>query len=152
MVMVMVMLCLPVAMAAGPRHGGRRGQRGRGLGLVARGVAPAFRRRGLVRRAGANLAGRLVTAAAAAVLQVHVGMSVGPRRLWISRVTRRQGVKREGREIVTLWAVGGYGGPPVPIFSLSVPLPLQLDLPVSLPLEGQLSASSQPGIPLPVQL
>lgn len=147
----MVVLRWPVAVVAGPCHGGSRGQRGSGLRLVARGVAPAFRRRRLVRRAGAHLAGRLVTAAAAAVLQVQVGMSVGPRGLWVSRVARWQGVKREGREIVTLWAVGGYGGPPVPVFRLSVPLPLQLSLPVPLPVEGQLSASSQSRIPLPVE-
>lgn len=146
------MLCWPVALAAGPCHGGSWGQRGRGLRLVARGVAPAFGRRGLVRRAGAHLTRRLVTAAAAAILQVQVGMSMGPRCLWISRVTRRQGVKREGWKIVTLWAIGGYGGPTMPIFSLSVPLPLQFSLPVSLPVERQLSASSQPRIPLPVEL
>lgn len=148
----MVVVCWHIVTAAGPRHGGSRGQRGRGLGLVARSVAPAFRRRGLVRRAGAHLSRRLVTAAAAAVLLVHVGMSVGPRRLWISRVTRWQGVKREGREIVALWAVRGHGGPPAPVLRLSVPLPLQLRLPVPLPVEGHLSASSQPRFPLPVEL
>lgn len=94
----------------------------------------------------------MVSAATAAVLQVQVGVSVGPRRFWISRVTRWQGVKREGWEIVTLRTIGGYGGPPVPIFGLSVPLPQKLRLPVPLPVEGQLSASSQPRIPLPVEL
>lgn len=152
LVLVRVVLCWPVAMATRPRHGGGRRQWGRGLRLVARGVAPAFGWRGLVRRAGAHLAGRLVPAAAAAVLHVQVGMSVRPRCLWVGWVARRQGVEGEGLKIVALWAVGGHGGPSVPVLGLSVPLPLQLSLSVSLPVQRQLSAPLQPRIPLPVEL
>lgn len=75
-----------------------------------------------------------------------------PRRLRVGWVARWQGVKREGLKIVTLWTVGGYGGPSVPVFSLSVPLPLQLSLSVPLPVQRQLSAPLQPRIPLPVEL
>lgn len=150
--LVRVVLCWPVAMAARPRHGGGWRQWGRGLGLVARGVAPAFRWGRLVRRAGAHLAGRLVPTAAAAVLHVQVGMSVGPRRLWMGWVACWQGVERESLEIVTRWPVGGYSGPSVPVFGLSVPLPLQLSLSVSLPVQRQLPAPLQPRIPLPVEL
>ncbi len=52
---------------------------------------------------------------------------------------------------MTLWSIGGYGGSLVPIFSLSVPIPLQLSFSVSLQVEGQLSALCQPRSLLPVE-
>lgn len=85
---VLVLVLQVTAVVAGPWHGrgGGRWQRGRGLGLVAGGVASAFGRRWLIRRVGARLPRRLVAAAAAAVLAVQVGVAMGAGPFRVGRV------------------------------------------------------------------